>query len=198
MPPLTPPRTMPAAACAAAVERSMPRKTRADANPTSKFVLGSSSCARSAADAATRHNILRSHERIDTRIDVFVFRPVVHTLVAMNFSSWIGIAAGLTGFLGVGLGAFGAHGLKETLEAHNGLDNWRTAVMYHLVHAVALFALAAWRGTGAAQIASCWLVGILLFSGSLYWLALGGSKAIWPATPLGGLAFLSGWALVAW
>jgi uncharacterized membrane protein YgdD (TMEM256/DUF423 family) len=129
---------------------------------------------------------------------VFVFTKVVHTLVAMNSTSWIGIAAGIAGFLGVALGAFGAHGLKQALDAHGGLDSWRTAVLYHLVHAVALFALANWRSNGASQIATCWLVGIALFSGSLYWLALGGSKIVWPATPLGGLAFLSGWALVAW
>ena len=133
-------------------------------------------------------------------MDVFVFVPVVHTLVLpMNtFPRWIALAAGILGFTGIALGAFGAHALKETLAANGSLDTWKTAVLYHLVHAVALFALAGWSAPApkAAWIARCWTAGIICFSGSLYWLALGGPKLLGPITPLGGLAFLAGWLLV--
>jgi uncharacterized membrane protein YgdD (TMEM256/DUF423 family) len=114
---------------------------------------------------------------------------------------WILALAGLLGFAGVALGAFGAHALKVTLEAHGSLETWRTAVLYQLVHAVALLALASGRGPAAAlnlPIAWCWGLGVVLFSGSLYCLALGGPKFLGPVTPLGGLCLLSGWFLVIW
>ncbi|MSU47131.1 MAG: DUF423 domain-containing protein [Lacunisphaera sp.] len=109
-------------------------------------------------------------------------------------------AAGLLGFSGVALGAFGAHAFRETLAANGTTSVWQTAVLYHLVHAVALLALAGWtdRWPKARWIGRCWISGIILFSGSLYWLALGGPKFLGPATPLGGLAFLLGWLLLAW
>ena len=118
------------------------------------------------------------------------------------------LAAGLLGFTGVALGAFGAHALKETLTARGSVPTWQTAVLYHLIHAVALLALAAVaHSTGSGQtggwtnarwIGACWSSGVILFSGSLYWLSLGGPKFLGPVTPLGGLAFLAGWLLVAW
>ena len=111
------------------------------------------------------------------------------------------IAAGLLGLTGVALGASGAHGqLHDALVAAGTLDTWRTAVLYHLIHAVALLALGAWTvGWPAARwIARGWIAGVVLFSGSLYWLALGGPKFVGPVTPLGGLAFLAGWLLLAW
>jgi uncharacterized membrane protein YgdD (TMEM256/DUF423 family) len=110
------------------------------------------------------------------------------------------IVAGLLGFTGVALGAFGAHALKETLLARGSAATWQTAVLYHLLHAVALLALAGWAGSwpNARWIGACWIVGVVLFSGSLYWLALGGPKVLGPITPLGGLGLLSGWLLVAW
>ena len=116
----------------------------------------------------------------------------------MNSSpNGIVLAAGLLGFLGVALGAFGAHALKESLEAHGGTDIWRTAVLYQLVHAVALLALGWARGgTGAGPVAACWIAGVVCFSGSLYGLAFGGPRWLGPVTPLGGLFFLAGWALV--
>ncbi|MDQ5978907.1 MAG: hypothetical protein QG602_1881 [Verrucomicrobiota bacterium] len=107
------------------------------------------------------------------------------------------LAAGILGFTGVALGAFGAHGLKETLEAGNQTENWKTAVFYQLVHTVALIALTGRPLPHAAKAGWCWLVGVLGFSGSLYWIALGGPvKMLWPVTPLGGLLLLAGWALV--
>jgi len=113
---------------------------------------------------------------------------------------WIGILAGILGLTGVALGAFGAHALKATLLELATLPIWQTAVLYHLIHSVALLAVA---GRSAADrklawAAGCWAVGILFFSGSLYGLALGGPKFLGPITPLGGIAFLLGWSLVAW
>lgn len=134
-------------------------------------------------------------------MDVFVFDPVVHTLVlTMNAAPrWITFSAGLLGFTGVTLGALGAHFLKERLTTGGTLAIWQTAVLYHLVHSVALLALPGWSGIGAQVrwIARSWVAGIILFSGSLYWLALDGPKFLGPVTPIGGLALLAGWLLVA-
>ncbi|HVZ66181.1 MAG TPA: DUF423 domain-containing protein [Lacunisphaera sp.] len=115
-------------------------------------------------------------------------------------SRMIVVASGLLGFAGVALGAFGAHALKDTLAARGSATTWQTAVLYQLVHAVALLALAGWSGglPHARAIGLCWTLGVLLFSGSLYWLALGGPRFLGPVTPLGGLLFLAGWLLVAW
>lgn len=96
--------------------------------------------------------------------------------------------------LGIGLGAFGAHGLEPTLEANDSVGTWDTAVLYHLVHAVSLFVLAT-----SPQLSKCsrsfilWIVGIILFSGSLYVMALTKWSFLGPITPLGGVAFIAGW-----
>ncbi|MBI2815089.1 MAG: DUF423 domain-containing protein [Opitutae bacterium] len=103
------------------------------------------------------------------------------------------IAAGFLGFTGVALGALGAHALKDTLAANGTTATWQTAVLYHLIHAVALA-----TGPTAPGVGRCWAAGVVLFSGSLYWLALGGPKLLGPITPLGGVALLAGWALLAW
>jgi uncharacterized membrane protein YgdD (TMEM256/DUF423 family) len=114
-------------------------------------------------------------------------------------SSFLFLGAGILGLTGVALGAFGAHGLKTTLEATGGLENWKTAVLYQLVHAVALLALAARTEPAVRTVGWCWIIGVAMFSGSLYALALGfPARFIWPVTPLGGLAFLTGWARLAW
>jgi uncharacterized membrane protein YgdD (TMEM256/DUF423 family) len=117
------------------------------------------------------------------------------------------LAAGLLGASGVAAGAFGAHALKPFLVQAGTLETWQTAVHYHLVHAVALLGLGAWmraeeaspaKGAGAAW---CWIVGVVLFSGSLYLLAMGAPHWIGPVTPLGGLALILGWlglAAAAW
>lgn len=114
---------------------------------------------------------------------------------------WITVAAGFFGFTGVALGAFGAHALKATLEANGTQSAWSAAMLFQLIHSVALLALAGWRDGHAgpsAKVGACWVAGIVLFSGSLYVIALGGPKILGPITPLGGLAFLSGWALIMW
>ena len=95
-------------------------------------------------------------------------------------------------FLAVALGAFGAHGLRSTLEAHGMLDVWNKAVFYHFIHAIALLVLALY-GTINRGACLLLLVGILLFSGSLYLLALTNLRWLGAVTPLGGLCFLAGW-----
>ena len=107
------------------------------------------------------------------------------------------LLAALLGAAGVLLGAFGAHGLRARLDAH-ALEVWETAVRYHLVHAVALLAIALSPHAAALRSAG-WLfvAGIVLFSGSLYALALGGPRLLGPVTPLGGIALIAGWALIA-
>ena len=107
---------------------------------------------------------------------------------------WIKIAA-IAGATGVVLGAFGAHGLERTLSPER-LEVWTTAVEYHLLHAVALLALALFERATGAPIrwpASGFTAGIALFSGSLYLLALDGPRWLGPITPLGGLCFIAGW-----
>ncbi|MEP7015855.1 MAG: DUF423 domain-containing protein [Verrucomicrobiota bacterium] len=101
--------------------------------------------------------------------------------------------AALLCFLAVALGAFGAHALRPTLESHGMLDVWSKAVLYHFVHAIALLALALF---GARNRGGWWLLfaGILLFSGSLYLMALTNLHWLGAITPLGGLCFLAGWA----
>lgn len=115
-------------------------------------------------------------------------------------NGWIAFSAGILGFSGVALGAFGAHALKDALIARASVQTWHTAVLYQLVHSVALLVIARWSDSGRALawIGRLWVAGIVLFSGSLYWLALGGPKVLGPITPLGGVAFLAGWLLVAW
>ncbi len=104
----------------------------------------------------------------------------------------IRIAAALC-FLAVALGAFGAHALRSMLESHGMLDVWNKAVLYHFIHAIALFALALFV---AANRGAWWLLfaGIFLFSGSLYVMALTNLRWLGAITPLGGLCFLAGWA----
>lgn len=103
--------------------------------------------------------------------------------------------------LAVGLGAFGAHGLRSVLDAGD-LDTFEVAVRYQMYHALALLAVswASTRWESPTLVASGWLfvAGILIFSGSLYFLVLTGPRWLGAVTPLGGLAFLAGWALLAW
>ena len=96
-------------------------------------------------------------------------------------------------FLAVALGAFGAHSLRATIESHGMIEVWNKAVLYHFLHAVALFVLAL---HGAANRGAWWLLfaGIFLFSGSLYMMALTNLRWLGAITPLGGLCFLAGWA----
>ena len=107
----------------------------------------------------------------------------------------------LNALLGVGLGAFGAHGLK-TRVAPEMLTVWETAVQYHLVHALGLLLIGIFcqlmPEVSLVRIAG-WsiMVGIVFFSGSLYALVLTGTKPLGIITPIGGVAFLVGWLLLA-
>jgi uncharacterized membrane protein YgdD (TMEM256/DUF423 family) len=113
--------------------------------------------------------------------------------------SWVAIA-GLSGALAVAAGAFGAHGLRERLSPEL-LSAWNTAVLYHLLHSVAILALGLFEVVSSESVrvpALLFSVGVLLFSGSLYGLALGGPRVLGPVTPLGGLFLIFGWLSLIW
>lgn len=105
-----------------------------------------------------------------------------------------------SGFVAVAAGAFGAHALKARL-APDLLAVFETAVRYQMFHVIGLFA-AAWlvaRGaSGAAAAGWCFVAGTLLFSGSLYALAVTGVRGLGAITPVGGVLFLAGWLALAW
>ena len=112
-----------------------------------------------------------------------------------------GAATRLTAVLsgaGVILGALGAHAWKPMLSARpDGVDNWRTAVLYHLIHAAVMLVIS-YQGGRANRFAWwCFLIGVLGFSGSLYLLVGQGWKFLGPVTPLGGLFLLLGWTALA-
>ena len=117
----------------------------------------------------------------------------------MTSGGWLTTGA-LLGSTAVALGAFGAHGLKARVPADL-LAVFDTAARYHLVHALAIVALAwvADRFPGACATAAGWLflAGILLFSGSLYLMVLTGARALGAITPLGGLSLIAGWVALA-
>ncbi len=100
----------------------------------------------------------------------------------------------------VGFGAFGAHALESMLDDYS-LDIWQTAVQYQMFHTVALLAVH-WLvtekfDTRLNKAGYAFIVGIILFSGSLYLLALTGMRWLGMVTPVGGLAFLAGWLMLA-
>jgi uncharacterized membrane protein YgdD (TMEM256/DUF423 family) len=106
--------------------------------------------------------------------------------------------AAILGFVGVALGAFGAHALRGRVGADM-LEVWKTGVLYHLIHTLALLAVVA-LGTRVARprlVAGLFLAGIAVFSGSLYLLVLSGQRFWGAVTPLGGLAFMAGWIALA-
>ena len=112
---------------------------------------------------------------------------------------WLRIG-GILMFLGVLLGAFGSHALKAKLDTYS-MEVYKTAVMYHLIHALGIFIvanLASLINDQKVQWAGiCLVAGIILFSGSLYLLAITGQKWLGVLTPLGGLSFLTAWILIA-
>lgn len=111
---------------------------------------------------------------------------------------WI-VAAALFGLSAVAAGAFGAHGLRGRV-APEQVASWQTAAHYQLLHAVALLALALFGAGGRAPGPAPWLLsaGMVLFSGSIYALVLGGPRWLGPVTPLGGLCLMAGWASLLW
>ena len=109
--------------------------------------------------------------------------------------------AAILGALAVGIGAFGAHGLKAVLAETGRVDTFETGVKYHFYHSLSIFLIGIlalikpdWKQLRTAAILMA--VGILIFSGSLYMLSLTGITWLGAITPLGGVAFIAGWVLV--
>lgn len=125
------------------------------------------------------------------------FYPEIPSTMQAN-RTFLAVAAVL-GFLAVAIGAFGAHGLKPHL-TQEAMGWFETGSRYHFYHSLAILAVALlakgdsklWSYTGWA-----FLLGILLFSGSLYVMAVTGIKVLGAVTPVGGLAFLAGWGMLA-
>lgn len=112
------------------------------------------------------------------------------------------IIAAVLGFFGVALGAFGAHGLEPTLEANGRMDTFNTAARYHMYHALALVGVA-WLATRYPVRWVRWggyllFAGTVIFSGSLYVLAIADLGFMGAIAPIGGAALLAGWACIGW
>jgi uncharacterized membrane protein YgdD (TMEM256/DUF423 family) len=122
-------------------------------------------------------------------------------LMSYRFTLFCAAGLGLTGVL---LGAMGAHGpLRAKLDQAGTHQNWETAVHYQLTHALALLCAALWLKLSSGEsprrvlwAGHCWALGTLFFCGSIYWLSMGGPRLLGPITPLGGVALLSGWAVL--
>jgi uncharacterized membrane protein YgdD (TMEM256/DUF423 family) len=104
-------------------------------------------------------------------------------------------AAGTAGFVGVALGAFGAHALEARLSPE-AQGWWETATFYALTHAAAALAAALSGRHAFARAGWAFIIGAVIFAGSLYAMALGAPGYLGAVTPLGGLSFLAGWGLV--
>ena len=117
-------------------------------------------------------------------------------------NTWVGIGALVLG-LGVILGAFGAHGLKDSFDSYT-VDIWRKAVLYQYVHGLGILITAILAQTKiitektAAKTCLIFFVGVVVFSGSLYALALSGVKVLGAITPIGGTLFIIGWLLLSY
>jgi uncharacterized membrane protein YgdD (TMEM256/DUF423 family) len=121
------------------------------------------------------------------------------TMVDMNFGAIGAAALGLA----VMLGAFGAHALRDRLDAYL-MGVYEKAVFYHFVHALGILIVSFLPKVGAlSETAATWvcgllLAGILIFSGSLYALAMTGNRTLGAITPIGGLSFIAAWFFLAW
>ena len=117
----------------------------------------------------------------------------------MDKSEMILLVGASMGALGVVFGAFGAHAFKARLTERESVGTWDTAVRYHLVHALALVLLGILTQLPGSLVNMttiaffAFTLGIVLFSGSLYLLALGGPRWLGPVTPIGGIALIVGW-----
>jgi uncharacterized membrane protein YgdD (TMEM256/DUF423 family) len=105
--------------------------------------------------------------------------------------------------LAVALGAFGAHELRERVDAYR-MSVWEKAALYHFLHALGILIVSilpragALREDAAGTVCAVLLAGIVFFSGSLYLLAITGNRWLGAITPVGGIAFIAGWLLLAW
>ena len=117
----------------------------------------------------------------------------------MNWSATGAIALAL----GVILGAFGAHGLRSRLDAYL-MSIYEKAVFYHFIHGLGILIVSllpkagALSQSGAQWVCGLLLTGILIFSGSLYALAITGNRILGAITPIGGVSFIAGWCVLAW
>mmetsp|Transcript_5843 Transcript_5843/g.14242 ORF Transcript_5843/g.14242 Transcript_5843/m.14242 type:complete len:123 (+) Transcript_5843:189-557(+) len=110
---------------------------------------------------------------------------------------WLRVA-GFSGALAVGLGAFGAHGLKARVTDAALLKVWDTGAQYHLVHSLGIgLAAVSNNGRPSPLAAACFAGGIVLFSGSLYTITLTGNRKLGMVAPIGGLAYMAGWTMLA-
>ncbi len=112
------------------------------------------------------------------------------------------LTAAILGMLAVAAGAFGAHALERVLEEGGTTNVWDLAVLYQFLHAIGLLGLGVWKKVSPGnqrldRVYGFWLAGVILFSGSLYILSLGGPRLLGPVTPAGGICLLIGWALLA-
>lgn len=113
---------------------------------------------------------------------------------------WALVMGAVGGLLAVMAGAFGAHGLRQVV-SERGLEVFQTAVSYQMYHALILVAASMMPALGLSRrllgiACGFWLAGIVLFSGSLYLLVLSGHHRLGPVTPIGGVCFMIGWALL--
>jgi uncharacterized membrane protein YgdD (TMEM256/DUF423 family) len=111
-----------------------------------------------------------------------------------NQKVWISVA-GFIGFCGVALGAFGAHSLGDQISAEM-LAIYKTGILYHLIHSVVILAIAFYGNKKFYKSALMFVIGIILFSFSLYLYALSGNITFAIITPVGGVFLLIGWALI--
>lgn len=118
---------------------------------------------------------------------------------ARRDSWWAWVAAGLLGATGVAAGAAAAHGLKGKLDVE-AMEWWLTAARYQMFHAVGMLVLATvWPASRWWRIAGvCWVLGVIIFSGTLYALALGAPSLLGAVTPVGGGLLILGWLFIAW
>lgn len=145
------------------------------------------------------------------RSEVVRLRLLQHALVCFpgllsapattEVMNWATLGAALLA-LAVAMGAFGAHGLRSRLDAHS-MSVYEKAVFYHFIHALGILIVALLARTRAIPVPSLGLVGwllflgIILFSGSLYALAISGVRVLGAITPIGGLCFIAGWIVLA-
>lgn len=113
---------------------------------------------------------------------------------------WALVMGAVGGLLAVMAGAFGAHGLRQVV-SERGLEVFQTAVSYQMYHALILVAASLMPALGLSRrllgiACGFWLAGIVLFSGSLYLLVLSAHHWLGPVTPIGGVCFMIGWALL--
>lgn len=126
-------------------------------------------------------------------------QPLLYALVMADVTRFrlIALTGALLAALGVALGAFGAHGLRDVLDME-ALGWWQTAVQYQMWHATGLLAIAAIRSVHTGLPAGLLAAGTIIFAGSLYFMALTGVRWLGAVTPVGGLLMIAGWCLLAW